>query len=301
MEKDVIVIGAGVAGLTAGIYLKRSSLDALILDKYAPGGKLNNIHRIDNYPGEASIAGPDLAMKMLEQATALGVELGYGNVSSIRKDGDGFLLTSDAGDFKAKAIIVATGLDQRSSKLPGEDRLLGKGVSYCATCDGAFFKGKKVALYGYDDRAIEEAIYLAGVVDHVFFLHPEPLEGAPAHIETLLGLKNVTLLEKAKLEEVLGENHVESILYSQGNEKKSLEVAGLFPLTGEVPSSALLSPLGVNSEKGFVLVDSNCATNVPGIYAAGDIIAKKLRQIVTAASDGAIAATSALAYLRARK
>lgn len=298
IQKDVIVIGAGVAGISAGIYLKRSSVDAVVLDKGAPGGKLNNIHQIDNYPGSPSILGPDLAMKLFEQASALGVQIEYGNVSSISKEDGMFLVSTDNGDYVAKSLILATGMDNRSSKLPGEEKLLGKGISYCATCDGAFFKGKDVAVYGYSDRAVEEAIYLLGVVNHVYFLAPKDLEAADLHEKTMLGSKNMTFVEHAELLEAIGENKLEKIAYKKDGERKEIEVAGLFPLCGEVPASALLANLAVASEKGFIIANENMETSVEGLFVAGDLVKKKLRQIVTAASDGAIAATSAIGYIR---
>lgn len=298
-ETDVVVLGAGIAGLTAGIYLKRSSLDAVVLDKGAPGGKLNAIHRIDNYTGVSQVPGPELAQQIVSQATELGVKLDYGNVRDVRKREDGkFLVTSDMDSYLAKAVIIATGLSNSSFSIPGEREHLGRGVSYCATCDGAFFKGKPVAVLGYQDHAVEDAIYLSGVASKVYFLAPKPVEATEAHWNTLKNAPTVEILEGANVLLVHGDKFVDSVEISQGEAKKSLDVKGIFPLAGEVPASGFLASLGLETNKGFILADSEMKTSVPGVFAAGDIVNKKLRQLITAASDGANAATSAISYVR---
>lgn len=297
---DAIIIGAGVAGLTAGIYLKRSSLDILVLDKGAPGGKLNNIHRIDNYPAVAEIHGPELAKKLYDQALSLGVNIDYADILDVRKEDGLFAIYSDMGRLEATALIVATGVGNPNSGAKGEAEHLGRGVSYCATCDGAFYKGKKVAVYGYQDHAVEDAIYLAGLASEVYFLYPKPLETPDSHYATLTSFSNVHLLPCSKIERICGDSFVDGIDYSLGEEQKHLEVDAIFPLAGESPSSAFLSSLSPESERGFIVADAEMKTSVPGLFAAGDVVKKKLRQIVTAASDGAIAATSLIAYVRAK-
>ena len=302
MERvDCFIIGAGIAGITAAIYLKRSNLSSILMDKDAPGGKLNNIHRIDNYPGTPQIAGPDLAMKLYEQATSLGVEFTYGSVSEVKKEGDLFHIVSDVGEYLSTALIVATGIENKKLGVPGEAALNGKGVSYCATCDGNFFKGKPVVVYGYKDHAVEDAIYLSSLASHVTLLAPEPLETTEAHRAELEGLSNVTLIEGATLLHADGEAKLQSVTYSLNGEEVVLPTAALFQLYGEKSSSMFLSSLGVKMNKGFIQVDANMASNVLGLFASGDVLDKRLRQLVNAAGEGSVAATSAIAYARTIK
>ena len=298
MIYDCLVIGAGIAGITASIYLKRGNKSSLMLDKGAPGGKLNNIHRIDNYPGVARIAGPDLAMSLFNQASELGVEYAYGSVYEIRKEDNVFLVKTDAGDFNAKSLIIATGVENKKLGIPGEDKYLGKGVSYCATCDGPFFKGKDVALVGNADHAVEDAIYLSDIVNRLYFLYPEEIVATPSHIEELIEKDNVTWIAMDKSIAIEGNELVESFTYEDKDGQHKLDVNAVFPLYGEKSSTAFLSPLGVKGNKGFIETNANMESNVPGLFAAGDIVDKKLRQLVNAAGEGAIAATSAIGYLR---
>lgn len=298
---DCLIIGSGIAGITAGIYLKRSNLKALLLDKDAPGGKLNNIHRIDNYPGVPRIAGPELAMALYTQANELGVAFDYGAVNEVQKEGNYFLVRTDVNEYRAKTLIIATGIENKKLGVPGEERFNGKGVSYCATCDGNFFKGKPMVVYGYKDHAVEDAIYLSSLASHVTLLAPEPLQTTQAHQEELLSANNVTLIEGAKLLEAKGEERLTSIAYEFAGETKELPTAALFQLYGEKSSSMFLSSLGVETNKGFIKVDANMATNVPGLFAAGDVLDKRLRQLVNAAGEASIAATSAIAYARTIK
>ena len=298
---DCLIIGAGIAGITASIYLKRSNKNALLLDKGAPGGKLNSIHRIDNYPGLSKIAGPDLAMALWNQASELGVEYAYGSVLEVRKQDDLFFVKTDVCEYQSKTIIVATGVENKKLGIPGEDIYLGKGVSYCATCDGNFFKGKDVALVGNADHAVEDAIYLSDLVSHLYFLYPEEVTATPSHIEELKARDNVTWIPIVKAKRIEGENLVSSFVYEDESGEHSLSVSAVFPLYGEKSSSAFLSPLGLANNKGFLITDANMECSVPGVYAAGDIVDKKLRQLVNAAGEGAIAATSAISYLQKRR
>ena len=300
-EIDVVVIGGGMAGLTAGIYLRRSALTSVIIERGAPGGKLNNIHRIDNYPAAPRISGPDLAVKVFTQAMELGVELAYGSVESVSKDGDYYMVKTDAGDYHCKAVIVATGVETKKLGIPGEKEFEGKGVSYCATCDGNFFKGKHVAVIGNKDHAVEDVLYLSGLAASVQFLIPEPLECSEMHLEELKACKNVTLLDGAKPVRVLGEINVTGLTYENSGVEETITVDGVFPLYGEKSSSEFLSSLRPKTNKGFLVCDENQQTSVTGLYAAGDIVDKKLRQLVNAAGEAAVAATSAIAYCRSVK
>lgn len=298
---DCLIIGAGIAGITAGIYLKRSNLNALVLDKDAPGGKLNNIHRIDNYPGVAKIPGPELAMALYSQASELGVTFDYGAVSEIKKSGNLFIVTTDVNEYEAKSIIIATGIENKKLGVPGEAEFNGKGVSYCATCDGNFFKGLPVVVYGYKDHAVEDAIYLSSLASSVLLLAPKTLETTSAHREELLRAGNVSLIEEAELLQILGESKVAKIRYKTAEGEKEAETAAVFQLYGEKSSSMFLASLGVSTNKGFLKVDAGMATNVPGLFAAGDVLDKRLRQLVNAAGEASVAATSAINYVHSLK
>ncbi|OPZ34398.1 MAG: Thioredoxin reductase [Tenericutes bacterium ADurb.BinA155] len=299
---DVVIIGAGIAGLTAGIYLKRSSLSGIILEKAAPGGRLLNIHAIDNYPSESLIPGPELAAKIVAHASELGVVPEYGNVQGVQKQGDHFLVATDMETYEAKALIIATGTTTKTLGVPGEKEYAGRGVSYCATCDGNFFKGKDVALIGYKDRAIEEAIYLASLCHHLYLFAPQPFETTEAHEKTLRSFPNVEILFGAKLLAISGNKLVEAVkVQLQDGTEKTYPVAGVFPLTGEKSSTDFLAGLAPKNNAGFLVADPQMATSIPGLFAAGDIVDKKLRQLVTASSDGALAATAAIAYVHALK
>ncbi len=300
---DCVIIGAGIAGITAGIYLKRSNLSAVVLDKDAPGGKLNNIHRIDNYPGTPSISGPELAAALYNQASELGVTFDYGAVSEVRKDDEGFLVVTDMNTYVAKTVIVATGIEKKKLGVPGEAEFNGKGVSYCATCDGNFFKGKTMVVYGYKDHAVEDALYLSSLADQVILLAPQPIETTEAHMDQLLHARNIRRFENVTLTSIDGNEHVEGVTFVNNGDDYHFEFpcAAVFQLYGEKSSGMFLSSLGVENNKGFLCVNANMETNVPGLFACGDVIDKRLRQLVNAAGEGSVAATSAIAYIHSKK
>lgn len=298
LETQVVIVGAGIAGLSSAIYLKRGNVDFLLLDKGTPGGKLNNIHKIENYPGFSSVSGPDLASKLLEQAQNLGICVQYGLVAGILKEANGFCAYTEEDEIHCKGLIIATGLSNRTETVKGEKEFLGKGVSYCATCDGNFFKGKDVAVIGYEDHAVEDVIYLSGLARKVYFFLPKSLETPDSHRVSLLSLPNVELHEDSSLVSVDGSRLVEKVTVAEQGSIKEYCVSGVFPLFGEAPSSSLTSSLGLETKNGFIVANENLETSVPGVYACGDVVNKKLRQLVTASSDGAIAATSAIAFLR---
>lgn len=300
MERQtrIVIVGAGIAGLTAAIYLKRSNVDFLILDKGAPGGKLNNIHEIENYSGFLPISGPELAQKLLKQTQNLSISVDYGNVLGVKKTAKGYSIFTEDEEIRCQGIILATGMANRRAYVPGEKEFLGRGVSYCATCDGNFFKGKTVAVIGYEDHASEDAIYLAGLAKKVLFFVPEELQAVETHRLALENLENVEIHMRACLLFVSGKSLVEAIGVLEDGKEATYEASGVFPLFGEAPSTAFASGLGLKEEKQFVCVNENMETSLPGVFACGDIVYKKLRQLITAASDGAIAATSAISYFR---
>ena len=296
-KTDILIIGAGIAGISAGIYLKRSNKDFVILDKDAPGGKLNTVHLIENYPGFEKISGPDLAFALVNQLTSLGTEIEYGNVLTIKKNEEGFLVITDNGDYEVKAVIVATGVKNKKLGIKGENEFLGKGVSYCATCDGNFFKDKIISVYGNTDYVLSEVAYLASLGKKVNLIVPEASANLEEIKSKVSSLANTEIIGNAKLSEVVGDGIVKGVKILKNGEEKLLETAAIFPLFGEESSSNFLSELDVNTNRGFIVVDNKMMSSVEGIFAAGDVQDKFLRQAITAGSDGAIAATSAIAYI----
>lgn len=296
LKVDVTIIGAGPAGLTAATYLARSSKSFVLIDKDAPGGRLNTLPEIENYPGFKSVSGMELANAFIDSASALGVETTYGNVMSVYKENDRFVTKTDMESYESLAVIVATGITFAPT-IKGEKEFLGKGVSYCATCDGRFFKGKNMAVCGNGDEAIQEALYLAPLSSKLFFICPNKIKGNDKLVSALRYLNNVGILEDSSLDEISGESKVSSILVND----KIIDVEAVFPLNGPKSASGFLSNLGLELNKGFIKANSEQETSVPGLYAAGDILDKKLRQVVTAAGEGALAATSAIKYLNEMK
>lgn len=300
-EVDVVIIGSGIAGISAAIYLKRSSLSFVLLDKSMPGGKLNIIHRIDNYPGYPSISGLELSKSLLEQCKQLGIEFSYGEVNKVEKADSNFLTRTDIDSYLSKVVIVASGLSEAKLNIPGEKQYFGKGVSYCATCDGPFFKNKDVAIYGYKDFAFEDAIYLSSLVNRLYFILPKSPLATETHLNEVKKAKNITIFDGYSLKEIKGDNKVNSIVINKDNENKELEVSAIFPLFEQISSSSFLSSLNIKMSNGFIDADKDGKTNVDGVYAVGDIVNKKLRQLINAASEGALAAISSINYVRSKK
>lgn len=303
MEKkvDVVVIGAGIAGISAAIYLKRSSLSFLLLDKGMVGGKLNYIHKIDNYPGFSSISGIELSLSLQKQMQQLNIEVTYGEVNKVERKSDNFLIRTDVDTYESKAIILSSGSSEQRLGVKGEKEFFGKGVSYCATCDGPFFKNKEVAVYGYKDFAFEDALYLSSICSKVYFILPKESKASEAHYNEVISKDNIELIQGYKLKEIKGEQFVSSILVADENEEKELRVSAIFPLFEQISSIQFLSSLNVDNRNGFVLIDSSNSTNVPGLFACGDVVSKKVKQLVNAASEGALSAINAINYVRTNK
>jgi thioredoxin reductase (NADPH) len=296
-EYPVIIIGAGPAGLSCALYLKRAGVLPLVLEKSAPGGKLLTIAEIANYPGFAPTNGFTLAQALLSSAEAQGVQITAGEVVSVAHVESMFQVATREETLLTPVLVVASGLANVPS-IPGEKDHINKGVSYCATCDGPLYRKKDVALFGSGEKAFEEASYLAGLVHHLYFLSPNALNEISPLAEELFSLPNVEKIVDVKITQVLGEGHVEKIVYEAQGEPHELAVSALFPLAGEKSASAFLSSLNVTLDHGFVITDEKMMSSCAGLFAIGDIVKKNLRQVVTACSDGAVASQSILAYRR---
>lgn len=297
---DVIIIGSGPAGLAAAIYGKRACFKLLVLEKHPmSGGQILNTYEVDNYPGLPGLSGMELARKLREHADQMEVPFSQEEVAKIEKSGQGYLVATDRGSYEARAIILAMGANHRKLMVPGEEELCGMGVSYCATCDGAFFRDKTVAVVGGGDVALEDALFLARICKKVYLIHRrEELRGAKVLQERIRQTGNIEMRWNTQVEEILGEDAVSGLrIYDK---KKglcdTLPVDGIFIAVGITPNSQLARGLVDLDEKGYVKAGEDCGSSLPGIFAAGDIRTKQLRQVITAAADGANAIQSAEAY-----
>lgn len=298
---DIVVIGAGPAGMAAGIYAKRAGLSSIILEKTGiSGGQVLSTYEVDNYPGLPMKSGFELSEEFRMHAERLGVSIKAATVDKITEQGNLKRVITDEGDYLTRAVIVATGADHARLGVPGEEELAGMGVSYCATCDGAFFRGRTVAVIGGGDVAVEDAIFLARGCEKVYLIHRrDELRAAKILQESLKKLPNVEILWDSELKEIHGEDQVDEILVynKKTQQSETLSVSGVFMAVGTIPNTGFIKDVVETDEKGYVVADETCATSVCGIYAAGDVRTKQLRQIITAASDGANAVTAIEQYL----
>ena len=302
---DVIIIGSGPAGLSAAVYAKRAGLNLVVLEKSPmSGGQVLNTYEVDNYLGMPGMDGFDMGMRFREHADKLGIKFKTLSVQAIEDQGEGKLVRTEDEVLQTRSVIFAAGAVHARLDVPGEERLRGRGVSYCATCDGAFYRSRTVAVVGGGDVALEDAIYLARTCEKVYLIHRrDELRGAFVLQEELKALPNVEILYSHVVEEILGENAVEGLRITdlKTNKQDSLSVEGLFVAVGIHPETELVKRLVSCDENGYVLAGEDCATDMPGLFAAGDVRKKPLRQIATAVSDGANAAVSAGNYCRDMK
>lgn len=293
---DLIIIGSGPAGLSAAIYAQRAGLDTLVLEKeYISGGQVVNTAEVDNYPGLPGMNGYELGMKFRSHADALEAKFQIAEVKDIIIEGTQKTVRTNEGDFYAKNIIISTGASHRKLGVPGEKELAGMGVSYCATCDGAFFKGRTVAVVGGGDVAVGDALFLARGCEKVYLIHRrDELRAAKSLQNKLLALPNVEIIWDTVVNEICGEDQVEA-LYIENRKtgmKKHLPVDGVFVAVGMHPNTGMIPDEIQKDEAGYIAAGENCVTNITGIFAAGDVRTKMLRQIVTAVADGANAVES---------
>ena len=288
---DLIIIGSGPAGLSAAVYGRRAGFSTLVIEKNPmSGGQVLNTYEVDNYLGLPGINGFDMGMKFREHAEKMQAEFIEADVLGVEDMGDYKLVKTTDGDYEAKAVIIASGASHSHLGVPGEEELSGMGVSYCATCDGAFFRGKTVAVIGGGDVAVEDAIFLARACEKVYLIHRrDSLRAAQSLQDTMLALPNVEVCWNSVVESINGEGRVNSItlVHKNGGTKSERAVQGVFIAVGIKPNSESFITNIAADEKGYLIAGEDCATSMPGVFAAGDIRTKKLRQIVTAVADGA--------------
>lgn len=298
---DLIIIGGGVAGMTAAIYAARSGLSTLIIEKAGFGGQAALTAKIENYPSYKEIEGFQLAADIKAQVDALGVESRSANVTGLCKENDIFTVTTDSDSYQSKAVIIANGVRRRELGIPGEDKLRGRGVSWCAVCDGGFFRKKKTAVIGAGNSALGDAIYLSNLCEEVYLIFRRDYPTATkSYMDQLEKIDNIRLMPRHIPVEIKGDFVVSALTVKNvdSGETSDIEVNGVFEAIGLIPDNDLFSELAELDENGYIITDGEMRTNTPGLFAAGDTRQKSLRQIVTACSDGAQAATAAHDFLK---
>ncbi len=299
--KDLVIIGAGPAGLSAAVYAVRAGLDIEIIESnYVPGGQVLTTYEVDNYLGLPGVSGFDMGLIFKGHAENMGIEIKNAYVTAIEKHDKTFKICCETECIESKTVLLTTGAENRKLEINGEKEFSGKGVSYCAACDGSFFKGKATAVVGGSYTAVEDAIYLAALCTDVYIIHRRDKLRAGAFLEKkLFGCENVKFIPDTVVTEILGEDKVSSISLKniKSNETESLEVSGVFVAIGTTPKTDLIKELVDLDKNGYVIAGESCETSLKGLYVAGDLRTKPLRQIITAVADGANAASSIWGYL----
>ncbi len=301
---DLIIIGGGPAGLTAAIYAARAGIKPLVLESLTCGGQTITTSEIENYPAITKIEGWRFAEELRSQAELFGTDIRMERVTGLSLRGEVKAVATEKGEYEAKAVIIANGAKRRKLGCAGEEEYLGRGVSYCGVCDGNFFRGKTVCVIGGGNTALEDALYLSRICTKVYLIYRRPdLRVHSVEADEVREKENIELLFSSVPERIYGGNKVEGVELrrTDGGENYNLDVDAVFVAVGLEPENAVFSSCVTLDEGGYLAAGEDCATNVPGIYAAGDTRAKRLRQIITAASDGAVAATAAAEYIRSVK
>ena len=296
---DIVIVGAGPAGLTSAIYARRAGKKVLLLEANNYGGQIINTLDIENYPSRSHISGFDFATELYNQAKELGTEVIFERVTKINNYDEYKEVITNKNNYTTKTIILATGATARHLSLPNENELIGKGVSYCATCDGAFYKDKNVAVVGGGNTAVEEALYLTDIAKKVYLIcHDDNLKAEEIYIDKLRTKSNIKFIYNSNVTALNGQDKLTSIeLTNNQNEKSITEVDGLFIAIGRIPENGSFKDLINLDKNGYIIAKENCHTNIDGIFVAGDNRTKEVRQLVTATSDGCIAALEAIKYL----
>lgn len=298
---DVIIAGAGPAGMTAAVYTSRANLSTLMIERGVPGGQMANTEEVENYPGFDSILGPELSSKMFEHAKKFGAEYAYGDIKEIIDGQEYKTIVAGSKEYKARAIIIATGAEYKKLGAPGEKELGGRGVSYCAVCDGAFFKNKELFVIGGGDSAVEEGVYLTRFASKVTIVHRrDELRAQKILQQRAFDNEKVEFIWSHTVKEI-NENNGKvgsiTLVSTKTGEEQELPADGVFIYVGMIPLSKPFESIGITNENGYIVTNDQMETNVPGIFAAGDIREKTLRQIVTATGDGSIAAQAVQHYV----
>ena len=303
IDYDIIRVGAGAAGMTAAIYGVRSGKSILLIEEKMYGGQIINTPQVENYPGIETISGASFATNLYNQAKGLGAEYLSGKVTEIKDCGDTKEVTVNDNSYKAESVIIATGARNRTLNVPGEIELTGKGVSYCATCDGMFFRNRDVAVVGGGNTALEDALFLSDYCNKVYIIHRrETFRGEKQLEESLRAKENVVFLLNRVVEEIQGKETLESIIVKEkdGDKSEKISINGLFIAVGQVPDNDVFSNVVELDEYGYIAAGEDCKTNCEGVYAAGDCRTKSIRQLTTATSDGAVAALGACSYINTK-
>jgi thioredoxin reductase (NADPH) len=298
---DVIIIGAGPAGMTAAVYTSRANLSTLMIERGVPGGQMMNTEEVENYPGYDSILGPDLSTKMFEHAKKFGAEYVYGDIKEIIDGKEFKVVKAGSKEYKARAIIITTGAEYKKLGVPGENELGGRGVSYCAVCDGAFFKNKQLVVVGGGDSAVEEGVYLTRFAEKVTIVHRrDQLRAQKILQDRAFANEKVDFIWNhtvKAINEKEGKVGSVTLVSTVDGTEKEFPCDGVFIYIGMIPLTKPFKNLGITNEAGYIETNELMETKVPGIFAAGDVREKQLRQIVTATGDGSIAAQSAQHYI----
>lgn len=296
--KDILIIGSGPAGLSASVYAKRANLDVLVAEKEFMGtGQIAESARVDNYLGLAGKSGYDLGELFRTDAENTGAEFYEGEAVRLTRRDNVWLTEFDNGEvIEAKAVIYAAGTSHRNLNVPGEEKFIGSGVSFCALCDGSLYGSKPVAVIGGGDTALDDALYLSEIAAKVYLIHRRnEFRGSPKTVEKVLAKANIEAVLSETVAEIIGDDRIEAVRLGSG---KTLDVDGVFVAIGMTPKTELLKDLVKLDEYGYAVADESCVTGAPGLFVAGDVRTKRLRQVVTAVSDGANAAVSAIDYLK---
>lgn len=298
---DVIIAGAGPAGMTAAVYASRANLSTLMIERGIPGGQMANTEDVENYPGYDHILGPELSNKMFEHSKKFGAEYAYGDIKEVIDHGDYKTIKAGDKEYKTRAIIIATGAEYKKLGVEGEEELAGRGVSYCAVCDGAFFKERELVVVGGGDSAVEEGMYLTRFASKVTIIHRrDELRAQKILQQRAFNNEKIDFIWDSVVKKINGtDGKVSSVTLenTKTGEESEFPAAGAFIYIGMVPLSEPFKSLGITNDEGYIPTNENMETKVPGIFAAGDIREKELRQIVTATGDGSIAAESAIKYV----
>ena len=294
---DIIVIGGGPAGLTAALYAKRANKTVLVIEKGSFGGQITYSPKVENIPGFLEVTGNEFSEKLVEQVLEQGADVEIAEVTGIT-DGDVKTVHTDSGDFEAKAVIIATGARHRMLGLEGEERFIGEGISFCAVCDGAFYEGKTVAVIGGGNSALQESLLLSDLAKKVYVIQNlDYFTGEEKLSDQLKAKENVEIILGATVESILGDDELQGIVINKGGEKGEIPIDGMFVAIGLVPQNEPFSSVLDLNKWGYVEAGENCLTSKEGIFVAGDCRSKKIRQVATAAADGAVAALAACDYI----